>query len=345
MIVGTERHEARRIDNQLRGRSGRQGDAGASRFFLSLEDDLLRIFGADRMNQVIERFSGKEMEPISSPLVTRAIENAQKRVEQNNFEMRKRLLEYDDVMNRQREIVYSLRNEILAGEDLDGLCHDIFGWVIDDLVAAHCIGRGGDEWDWEGLVMDFISYFMLDFEVPVPDERPRIRQEELVKMLEARAEEAFKIRRETLGEEHFRELQNIVLLTTIDRQWRDHLWTMDELKRGIGLRGYGQKDPLIEYKRESAETFSLMVTSFRRDVTKLLFRAQLRQAPVRRQAPVHAYKEETPSAVAGAASNPQPGQPQGKQKPVKVRKKVGRNDPCPCGSGKKYKKCCYPKYG
>lgn len=342
LIVGTERHESRRIDNQLRGRSGRQGDPGASRFFLSLEDDLLRIFGADRMNQVIERFGGKEMEPISSPLVTRAIENAQKRVEQNNFEMRKRLLEYDDVMNRQREEIYATRNEILAGQDLDGLCRFYFGEVIGSIVEDHCAGRGADEWDWEGLQMEFVSYFMLDFEMPPLDDRVKFKPEELPQMLNDRADEAFKIRRETLGEENFRELQSLVLLTGIDRHWRDHLREMDELKRGIGLRGYGQKDPIIEYKREAYGKYEEMVKSLQRETTKLLFRAQLRQAPVRRQAPVHAYQE---SASSGSASNPQAGSAQGGRKPVKVKNKVGRNDPCPCGSGKKYKKCCYPQYG
>jgi len=342
LIIGTERHESRRIDNQLRGRSGRQGDPGASSFFLSLEDDLLRIFGADRMNQVIERFGGKEMEPISSPLVTRAIENAQKRVEQNNFEMRKRLLEYDDVMNRQREEIYATRDEILAGEDLDGLCRFYFGEVIDSIVEDHCTGHGGDEWDWEGLEMDFVSYFMLDFEMPPVDERAKIKLEEFLAMLNDRADEAFKVRRETLGEEKFRELQNLVLLTSIDRHWRDHLREMDELKRGIGLRGYGQKDPIIEYKKEAYGKYEEMVKSLQRETTKLLFRAQLRQAPVRRQAPVHAYKEEA-SAVSSGTANPRVQQ--GRSKPVKIKKKVGRNDPCPCGSGKKYKKCCYPKYG
>lgn len=345
LIIGTERHESRRIDNQLRGRSGRQGDPGASAFFLSLEDDLLRIFGADRMNQVIERFGGKEMEPISSPLVSRAIENAQKRVEQNNFEMRKRLLEYDDVMNKQREIVYSLRDEILVGEDLDGLCRDIFSWVTDEIVMNHCQGRGGEEWDWDGLQMDFVSFFMLDFPVPSAEERVRVKIDDLTEMLNQRSEEAFKLRVETLGEETFHELQNLVLLTVIDRHWRDHLWTMDEIKQGISLRSYGQKDPLIEYKKESAEAFSEMVSSFRRETTKLLFRAQLRQAPARRQAPVHAYKEEASSAVPGAAPEQPRSTGEAKARPVAVKNKVGRNDPCPCGSGKKYKKCCYPKYG
>jgi preprotein translocase subunit SecA len=310
IILGTERHESRRIDNQLRGRSGRQGDPGASSFFLSLEDDLLRIFGADRMQQVIERFGGKEMEPISSPLVTRAIENAQKRVEQNNFEMRRRLLEYDDVMNRQREEICATRDEILAGEDLDGLCRFYFSEVINSIVDTHCAGHSGDEWDWEGLEIDFVSYFMLNFEMPSLEERAKIKLEELIGMLNDRADEAFKIRRETLGEEQF-----------------------------------GEKDPIIEYKREAYTKYEEMVRSLQRETTKLLFRAQLRQAPVRRQAPVHAYQESASSAVAGASSNPEAGQAQGRQKPVKVKKKVGRNDPCPCGSGKKYKKCCYPQYG
>jgi preprotein translocase subunit SecA len=345
IILGTERHESRRIDNQLRGRSGRQGDPGASRCFLSLEDDLLRIFGADRMNQVIERFGGKEMEPISSPLVTKAIENAQKRVEQNNFEMRKRLLEYDDVMNRQRDEIYTMRDEILAGEELDGLSRFIFAEVIGYIISAHCTGRGGDEWDWEGLEADFVSYFMLDFPIPAAEEQARMKISDLTEMLNQRGEEAFKRRSEILGDEKFGELQKLVLLTTIDIHWRDHLREMDELKRGISLRGYGQKDPIIEYKKEAYGKYQEMVISFQKRVTKLLFRAQLKQAPVRRQAPIHAYKEDAPSAVPRGASNADVAQRMAKARPVQVKTKVGRNDPCPCGSGKKYKKCCYPKYG
>lgn len=360
IIIGTERHESRRIDNQLRGRSGRQGDPGASRFFLSLEDNLLRIFGADRMQQVIDSFAGKEMEPLSNPMVTRAIEQAQKRVEENNYKIRERLLEYDDVMNKQREIIYSLRDEILAGEELDSLCLDIFSWIVDEMVHTRCAGAP-QEWDWEGLQMDFISSFLLDFTVPSPDDVTKLKIEDLLDTLNKRAEEAYALRVETMAE-RFAELQNIVLLTTIDRHWRDHLWTLDEIKRGIGLRSIGQKDPLIEYKKEATEAFSAMVESFRRDVTKLLFKAQLKQAPVRRQAPVRAYQEAAPSGVSAPSSGPSspssvPGaaggvptnaevaQRMGKQRPVTVKNKVGRNDPCPCGSGKKYKKCCYPKFG
>jgi preprotein translocase subunit SecA len=349
IIIGTERHESRRIDNQLRGRSGRQGDPGASRFFLSLEDNLLRIFGADRMQKAIESFSKKEMEPISTPLVTRAIENAQKRVETNNFEMRKRLLEYDDVMNRQREEIYATRDEILAGEDLDGLSRFIFGEVIDQIIGERC-QAGADEWDWEGMQADFVSYFMVGFDIPALEERAKYKPEELSEKFLGLADKAFKIRKETLGEEKFSELQKLVLLMTIDTRWREHLREMDELKKGIGLRGYGQKDPVLEYKKEAYGKYEEMVRAFQTEVTKLLFRAQLRQAPVRRQAPVHAHKEEAASGIPASAANPnspaaQAGQEQGKPKPVTVKKKVGRNDPCPCGSGKKYKKCCYPKYG
>jgi preprotein translocase subunit SecA len=345
LIIGTERHESRRIDNQLRGRSGRQGDPGASRFYLSLEDDLLRIFGADRMNQVIERFGGKEMEPISSPFVTTAIESAQKRVEQNNFEIRKRLLEYDDVMNKQREEIYATRDEILAGEDLDGLCRFIFGEVVDQLTFERCQSRNAEEWDMEGLVSDFVSYFMLDFPVPAPEEQARMKREELLAMLSERTEEALKLRRETLGEEIFTELRNLVLLTVIDRHWRDHLSEMEELRKGISLRQYGQKDPIIEYKKEAYGKYQEMVRSFQKEVTKLLFRAQLRQAPARRQTPVRAYKEETGPADASPQPANQPQAPGAKPAPAQASSKVGRNDPCPCGSGKKYKKCCYPKYG
>jgi|GEM_PF-2006 len=343
IILGTERHESRRIDNQLRGRSGRQGDPGASRFFLSLEDKLLRIFGADRMQQVIEKFSKNEMEPISTPLITRAIQNAQKRVEQNNFEMRKRLLEYDDVLNKQREEIYATRNEILSGDDLNGLCRFIYSEVIERIVSEHCGARGMEECNWEAIEMDFVNYFMFSPNLPSPDEK--IKRQELIEHLNKRADEAFDARKELLGEK-FNELQNLVLLTVIDRHWRDHLREMDELKKGIGLRSVGGKDPIVEYKREAYGKYEEMVISFQKDVTKLLFRAQLKQAPVRRQAPVRAYKEDAPSAIPGAANNnAQVAQSMAKARPATVKNKVGRNDPCPCGSGKKYKKCCYPKYG
>ncbi|MBD3285702.1 preprotein translocase subunit SecA, partial [candidate division WOR-3 bacterium] len=302
LIIGTERHESRRIDNQLRGRSGRQGDPGASRFFLSLEDDLLRIFGADRMQKAIEGFSKNEMEPISTPLVTRAIENAQKRVEQNNFEMRKRLLEYDDVMNRQREEIYATRDEILAGEDLDGLCRFIYGEVIDLIISERLTGSM-EEWDWEGLQADFITYFMVGFEIPSAEERAKLKLDGLSDKLLIIADKAFSARKELMAEK-FDDFQKLVLLMTIDKRWREHLREMDELKKGIGLRQYGQKDPVIEYKREAFGKYEEMVRTFQKEVTKLLFRAQLKQAPVRRQAPVHAHKDDASGIPAGQAEQP-----------------------------------------
>ncbi len=334
LIIGTERHESRRIDNQLRGRAGRQGDPGSSKFFLSLEDDLMRVFGSDKVAAIMDRFGQKEMEPLQHPLVTKAIENAQKRVEMRNFEIRKRLLEYDDVMNKQREVVYHLRDEILKGENLKDIYMDIAAEFLDDLIAKYAVSKYPEEWQWDDLKGEFAMVFLTDFDIPA-EEIPKMKPEILHKRLLELAEIRLQQRKEELGEELFNELLRFVLLRTIDTKWRDHLYSLDALREGIGLRAYAQKDPLVEYKQESFRMFNEMMGDFYKEAITLLYRAQVGPAPekVALRAPVRAYKP-TLTATKTQASKPEPV--------TAVRKvpKVGRNDPCPCGSGKKYKYCC-----
>jgi len=345
-IVGTERHEARRIDNQLRGRSGRQGDPGSSRFFLSLEDDLMRLFGSERLAALMDRFGVKEMEPIQNPLVSRALENAQKRVESRNFEIRKHLLEYDDVMNRQREVIYNMRDQVLKGENLIELYDDAVDNVINQLIGKYAASKYPDEWDWDGLKSEFGLVFLTDFSVS-DNEMNQIKPDTLTEALQNIAQERYQQRENELGKELFSELAKAVFLRIIDTKWRDHLYALDILREGISLVAYGQKDPLIEYKQESFKMFDEMMNDFNKEAISLLFRAQV-QTTDRKVAskPVHAYKPEiTRSGIAPAQESKNEYQPSqakvGANMPQRNAKaKVGRNDPCPCGSGKKYKKCC-----
>jgi preprotein translocase subunit SecA len=331
-IIGTERHEARRIDNQLRGRSGRQGDPGSSRFFLSLEDDLMRIFGSDRVAEIMDRFGGEEQKPLTHPLVTRAIANAQKRVEENHFEIRKHLLEYDDVMNKQREVVYKMRDEVLLGENLKERATHFFEDAIEDILLKYTDPKiEPEQWDWDSIKSEFNLIFLTDITIP-QDRIFKIKQEELLDYLVERARERLSGREQELGEEVFNELLKFVLLNTIDSRWRDHLYSLDAVREGIRLRAYGQKDPLIEYKHESFKLFDELLRDMARSASGIIFRAQ--PGPVtRRPQKTREYK---PSAARPERAAAAPA----KQGTVVGTKKVGRNDPCPCGSGKKYKKCC-----
>jgi preprotein translocase subunit SecA len=329
-IIGTERHEARRIDNQLRGRSGRQGDPGSSKFFLSLEDNLMRIFGSDRVAEIMDRFGGEEQKPLTHPLVTKAIANAQKRVEENHFEIRKHLLEYDDVMNKQREIIYKWRNEVLKGENLKERAIQFFDEALEDVVWRHTDSKTNpEEWDWESLKAEFNLIFLSDASVP-REKIPKIKQEELLDILLEKAKERLSWREKELGGEIFSELLKFVLLGTIDSKWRDHLYSLDALREGIRLRAYGQKDPLVEYKQESFKMFDELKTDMARYTSSLIFRAQ----PGPRQRRPQQTREYKPSIAA------RPGTTQPQKATLGKKKKIGRNDPCPCGSGKKYKKCC-----
>ena len=365
-IIATERHEARRIDNQLRGRSGRQGDPGSSRFFLSLEDDLLRLFGSDRISKIMEKLGMEEGEPIEHTMVTRAIETAQKRVEAHNFEIRKHLLEYDDVMNTQRQIIYGERNKILEGESLKDTLQEMRGEVIDGQLALYTNEETyPEEWDLAGLTEAVKRQFDLEISWPA-EEVPSLTQALLRDSIEERALKAYEEREAKLGPEMIRYLERMIMLQVVDSQWKDHLLAMDHLKEGIGLRGYGQKDPLIEYKREGFEMFEAMVERIRQQTIEYLYRVQVAPADAfpfddaqgrpfdsaqgrpmdeARVAPSAGGRDGDILGRPEARSQPRLAErslrPTASTAPIKIAgKKIGRNDPCPCGSGRKYKKCC-----
>jgi preprotein translocase subunit SecA len=343
-IVGTERHEARRIDRQLRGRSGRQGDPGSSRFFLSLEDDLMRLFGSDRIAAIMDRLGVEEGEVIRHSMVTKAIERAQKRVEAQNFSIRKHLLEYDDVMNQQREVIYDRRLAVLEGADLREDLLDLIKTVVEAKVDAHTnASTYPEDWDLVGLKQDLLKTFLVDVKFDQKDVT-QLKQDDLKENLYKMALQIYDHKEQILGAELMRELERYAMLRTIDDKWKEHLYDIDQLKTGIGLRAYGQRDPLIEYKKEAFGLFTQMLEAIDEETIELMFKlqpAQQEQAakgrPEKRMQAVHQ------STVGMGYADTQPAEEvaPGKPKPVKrIGKKVGRNDPCPCGSGKKYKKCC-----
>ncbi len=336
-IVGTERHESRRIDNQLRGRAGRQGDPGSSRFFLSLEDDLMRIFASERVSNLMLKLGMEEGVPIEHKMVSKSIENAQKKVEGHNFEIRKHLLEYDDVMNKQREIIYEHRSMVLGAEDLSSEIQDMIADTADSLVDAYCPEEEYAEgWDIDGFVEQVHSQFGLD--VLRPDELKEMGREGLKEEVQEKVQQAYKDKEAQAAQEQgvtpemFRYLEKMVLLQVIDQQWKDHLLGMDQLRDGVGLRGYGQKDPLAEYKREGYDTFAAMMERIKGEALERLFKVQL-------------VRGEEPEPITEAPSAPEMSFNRGEDSAparktvVRTEDKVGRNDPCPCGSGKKYKKC------
>ena len=342
-IVGTERHEARRVDNQLRGRSGRQGDPGSSRFYLSLEDDLLRIFGSQRIQKIMERLGMEEGEPIEHKLVTRAIATAQKRVETHNYEIRKHLLEYDDVMNKQREIIYGMRRQILEGESQ---AETIAEW-IEDFVAGTLDGyaaEGAHPEDWDLGGLGEALYRQFDVRIPSARFGEAVSREGLAELVGAAVRERYADRERELGPDLVRALERHEMLVVIDAQWKDHLLSIDHLKEGIGLRGYGQRDPLTEYKKEAFDLFQDMVERVKAAVVERLFKVQIvRDAPM--ELPAITAWADARESRGELPAEPGRSTPPLKREPVRTPTgaKVGRNDPCPCGSGKKYKKCCYLK--
>jgi preprotein translocase subunit SecA len=343
-IIGTERHEARRIDRQLRGRSGRQGDPGSSRFFLSLEDDLMRLFGSDRIAAIMDRLGVQEGEVIRHSMVTKAIERAQKRVEAQNFSIRKHLLEYDDVMNQQREVIYDRRSAVLEGAELREEVLDLIKTVVEAKVDAHTdAGTYPEEWDLVGLKQDLLRTFLVDVKFDQKD-LEKLKQEDLKENLYKMALQIYDHKEKMLGDELMRHLERYAMLRTIDEKWKEHLYDVDQMKTGIGLRAYGQRDPLIEYKKEAFGLFTEMLQKIDEETLELMFKLQPaeREVPKRRE-PESRMQAIHRSTVGMGYADTQPAEQvaPGKRKPVRrTGKKVGRNDPCPCGSGKKYKKCC-----
>jgi preprotein translocase subunit SecA len=349
-ILGTERHESRRIDNQLRGRSGRQGDPGSSRFFLSLEDDLMRIFASDWVRKAMDRLGMEEDIPIESKMVSKSIERAQKQVEGRNFEIRKHLLEYDDVMNKQRETVYRLRRQILDGSEGRSYISRAVDGIIEMAIDKHCSKDiDPEEWSTSSLETEYGQYFGFNF-VDLGIDWDTINQPELEEKIKSAAHQYYQERVEMFGEETFARLEKFMLLETVDRQWKDHLLALDHLREGIGLRAYGQRNPLVEYKRESFMMFEGMWDSIEDHVVKFLFHAQpMEDMELKRRTTRTTLSHPETRGLAAAreqreqVANTPVGSP---ERPVTVRRgtpKVGRNQPCPCGSGKKYKRCCGAK--
>lgn len=326
-IIGSERHESRRIDNQLRGRSGRQGDPGESRFFVSLEDDLMRIFGSDKLQGVVEKLGLQEDEAIESKMISNAIENAQKKVEGNNFDIRKTLLQYDDVINKQREIIYRQRTEVLEGEDIHLQVQDMIKDLIYTAVDSHVSGLEDElENEMEKLI-DYLEEIYLPKNSTTAKELSLISNEEIKERLLHIAQEIYKEKESEFSPEHMREIERVILLRVVDTKWMDHIDNMDHLKQGIGLRAYKQQDPAQAYSFEGSAMFEEMIYNIKVDTVKYLFHVQIQKAPERER-----VVEETATNYDEDDSI--------RKEPVVKEHKVGRNDPCPCGSGKKYKNCC-----
>jgi preprotein translocase subunit SecA len=329
-ILGTERHESRRIDNQLRGRSGRQGDPGSSRFYLSLEDELLRIFGGERISSIMDRLGIEEGEPIEHNMISKAIENAQRKVEGHNFDIRKHLLEYDNVMNQQRQVIYNYRREALKDGSIQGLMQDMIQEVIEEAVGEFVDEDGFPaDWDMKGLNALLLDKFALLIkpEELFPD---GFTQKQFQQYVVDEALKQYQEKEKQIGTYGFHHLERTILLQTVDSIWKDHLLAMDHLKEGIGLRGYGQRDPLLEYKQEGFTMFQTMVRRIKEATISTLFRIKVRRPEDIDE--MNRSRDQKMTLSHGDAPAREPV----KRKTIKV----GRNQPCPCGSGKKYKKCC-----
>ena len=361
-IIGTERHEARRIDRQLRGRSGRQGDPGSSKFYLSLEDDLMRLFGSERIAGIMDKLGIQEGEVITHSMVTKAIDRAQKRVEAHNFDIRKHLLEYDNVMNQQREVIYDRRNYVLVNDNVKSLVLEIMEETVETIVNSNTDEKlSAFDWEMEGLHEDIRNTFYLDFNIS-DEELHSMKQQELYDCLAETVNKTYENREAYLDPESLRRFEKMVILSVIDERWKEHLYEMDLLKEGIGLRAYGQKDPLLEYKSEGFELFISMLEDINKETLKILFRQTMLREPMyaqKQQKTQHVnLVHQSAGVFAGGGVAVQDngggrmgGSVPGTKQPAAIKKrpvkhtipKVGRNDPCPCGSGKKYKKCCLLK--
>jgi len=329
-IIGTERHESRRIDNQLRGRSGRQGDPGSSRFYISLEDDLMRLFGSDRLTSIVNALGLEDDQPIEHRMLSNAIESAQKKVEGRNFDVRKRVLQYDDVMNTQRGIIYAQRKTVLNGENLRDYFIKMFEGIIDGVIASYCTeSQYADMWDWEAIINYLEGIFLPKGALDISkDELHSFDKDDLKEKLMDIVQKIYEFKENDIGPELMRELERVVMLRVVDEKWMDHIDAMDQLKNGIGLRAYGQRDPVIEYKFEGFQMFEEMIKTIQEDSIKLLVRSRIDKE----HAPQREKVAEPVNASLAGGDEP--------KKPVTNKNRVGRNDVCPCGSGKKYKKCC-----
>ncbi|MBB5348792.1 preprotein translocase subunit SecA [Desulfoprunum benzoelyticum] len=339
-ILGTSRHESRRIDNQLRGRSGRQGDPGSSRFYLSLEDDLLRIFGSGRITSIMDKLGMEEDEPIEHSMVSRAIENAQRKVEGHHFDIRKHLLEYDDVMNKQREVIYRQRREVLEDDDVAGAIQDMVAELVDGIVADVAEGRTDSEsWDWPALADRIAETFNFPLDWP-EDERRDLQAETLRERVMELVRQAYRAQEERNGPETQRQLEKLLLLQMVDTHWKEHLLAMDHLKEGIGLRGYGQKNPLNEYKREAFQLFTGVIHTIKQQTVSHLFRVRVIDPEEVERLEEERRRKQAEEQERLLSRHLAEGDEGGKQPVRREGDKIGRNADCPCGSGKKYKKCC-----
>ena len=333
-IIGTERHESRRIDNQLRGRCARQGDPGSARFYLSLEDDLMRIFGSDNIKTMMDKLGMEEDEPIENKMVTRSIESAQKRVEERNFNIRKQVLQYDDVMNQQREVIYKERRKVLDQADLRETVMNFTHKIVDRALSMYCPPEAySEDWDLKALIK-YCEEFFAPYGTLREETLSDLSREELGEYLHKLADDTYQEREDMMSPEIMRELENLVMLKVVDQHWMEHLDAMDMLREGVGLRAYGQKDPLVEYKFEAYDMFEGMIDAIEDDVVKYMFRVNVVTQPVVEDRLENASTNNPNVDVSPADAENEAARPYVRKEP-----KVGRNDPCPCGSGKKYKDC------
>lgn len=324
-IIGTERHESRRIDNQLRGRSGRQGDPGESRFYISLEDDLMRLFGGDRVQKFMETMNFDENMPIEAPFLSGTIESAQKKIEGRNFAIRKNVLDFDDVMSQQRTTIYSQRTKVLDGEDISANIQNMMMQNIEETVSMYCSDAAADNWNLDGLRAHYLNLFVMDTDLRyTAEELNEITKEDVVDFIKERAQMIYKVREQDMGSPAMREVERVCLLKTVDRHWIDHIDAMDSLKSGMYLRSYAQRNPVEEYRFEGFAMFDEMIAAIREETVRLVL-----TIPVKVERPIQREQVMQPDAPNA-----------GSKTPYRSEKKVGRNDPCPCGSGKKYKNCC-----
>ncbi len=329
MIIGTERHESRRIDNQLRGRAGRQGDPGESRFYVSLEDDLMRLFGGERVYRIMETMGIDEDMPIETKLLSNQIESAQQKIEYRNFSIRKNVLEYDDVMNVQRTIIYDQRNKVLDGADISETVKGMVQSVIDD-ICAHYLSGISEEWDFDGLKREIAGWINVGDKIDKDNfDLNKVDSSDVVEIIKECANEQYAEREAELGDETMREIERVILLRSVDTHWMEHIDAMDDLREAIGLRAYGQHNPVVEYRNEGYDMFNAMNESIKEVVAKQILNVRLRK---NEEAKRERVAKETGASGADDGSV--------KKEPIRKKEKIGRNDPCPCGSGKKYKKCC-----